>query len=526
MNLNFLKKNVPSRIFKRGEDYFLNGNVSKLMEVKPKTYKAKVNGTHTYAVTIKISENLDILSSDCDCPHAQENFCKHQVAICLAIVDQLLPVSLSPTQNTSKLPQRHEDLISLEELNDSKKIVKSSIKSLTKRGFIDYHHSFNATDGAMIVLDRVDHYLETGRYQMAVLTVLQTLPPIVQALHHADDSAGTFGEVIHRSLSQVKQAVLEGDPTWLETQKSYIFTSILAISQHKAFVGWEEWSFDLLEASIRLCSVPPLFQKLWVHLQMIENSLDDTDFMSEYQLDSIKTLQYELLLIKEDEQEIEDFFNQNIKLNTVKKIAIEKLVATQHYEKALKIALLGELDHRELPGLLTQWKIHQFNLYKILEDVPKQKELAFYLVSTSSSLDFYEDLKSLYNAKEWPTVLESLLSILKKDRWGKAYSTLLKQENMHDRLLNLCTENLSAIKEHAHWLSTFYPNEVNTLYQKFILQMAEEASDRAKYRKVCKEIKTFQNLFGMYTASLIESLISKYPKRTAFLDELNKIKGL
>lgn len=129
--------------------------------------------------------------------------------------------------------------------------------------------------------------------------------------------------------------------------------------------------------------------------------------------------------MKEDEQEIEDFLNQNLHLNTVKELVIEQLIASQQYEKALEIAHLGEQENAHLPGLVKQWRIHQFNLYKILEDVPKQKDLAFYLVSNSAfSIDYYDDLKSLYGEDEWPAVLDHLLSILQKDRWSTTYSTI------------------------------------------------------------------------------------------------------
>lgn len=528
MNLNSLNKLVPSRIFKRGKEYYLDGSVEKLKETNQSQYQAIVNGSYKYTVSIQLSEKLDILSSDCDCPHARENFCKHQVAVSLAIMNKLSPSPLNNKLSTRLKPSQHyEDTLNQVELKESKNMVKSSIKSATKRGFIDYNHAFDATDGAMNVLDRVAHYIETGRYQMAVLTALETIHPIVQALHHADDSAGTFVEVIYRALGQTKQAVIEGEPIWLDSQKSFIFDFILSTSQHNAFDGWEEWSFDLLAASIRLCSAPHLFQKLWHHLQMIENNLDKEESMSNYTVSSIKTLQYELLLIKDDEQEIEAFLNQNIQLNTVKELVIERLIASQHYEKALAIALLGEQDHGQLPGLLYQWRVHQFNLYKILEDVPKQKDLAFYLVSNSSfSLDYYDDLKNLYSEDEWPSELDNLLSILKKDSWGTTYSTILKLENMHDRLLELCSEKLSHIKEHAFWLSKSHPNEVNTLYQDFIMQLAKEASDRGKYRVVCREIKAFQKLSGNSTVALVETLMSKYPQRPAFIDELSKIKNL
>lgn len=97
---------------------------------------------------------------------------------------------------------------------------------------------------------------------------------------------------------------------------------------------------------------------------------------------------------------------------------------------------------------------------------------------------------------------------------------------MYDRLLDLCTENPSHIKEHAFWLSKSHPTEINTLYQNFIMQLAKEASDRGKYRVVCREIRALHKLSGNSPVALVETLMSKYPQRPAFLDELSKIKGL
>jgi hypothetical protein len=92
-------------------------------------------------------------------------------------------------------------------------------------------------------------------------------------------------------------------------------------------------------------------------------------------------------------------------------------------------------------------------------------------------------------------------------------------------MLQLCTEYPNSIQDHAKWLFKVYPIEVENLYQKSILQMAEAASDRGKYRKVCKEIKTFQKLFGdLKSLEFVEALRVKYPKRTAFLDELSRVK--
>ena len=63
-----------------------------------------------------------------------------------------------------------------------------------------------------------------------------------------------------------------------------------------------------------------------------------------------------------------------------------------------------------------------------------------------------------------------------------------------------------------------------------VVMLVESYQSNARYRKVCREIQSFKKQFGDEdTAVLVESLLIKYPYRTAFQDELGKIsikKGL
>ncbi|MBW9235140.1 hypothetical protein JQK62_23560, partial [Leptospira santarosai] len=133
-------------------------------------------------------------------------------------------------------------------------------------------------------------------------------------------------------------------------------------------------------------------------------------------------------------------------------------------------------------------------------------------------------MKQLYPSDQWQDVLENLLSILSNKKKDSTYVFILRQECLYERMLDYCRDNLHAIQQHAQWLNTEFPTETKVLYAQWLHTQAESASARPKYRQVCREIKTFKNLFGNDdTSLLVETLKLKYPKRTAFLDELNKI---
>lgn len=76
-------------VFARGQTYAASGAIETLEDAEPApgeqvALAAVVQGTHAYQVRVWIDDEDD-LDGECDCPHAQDgNFCKHQVALCLA----------------------------------------------------------------------------------------------------------------------------------------------------------------------------------------------------------------------------------------------------------------------------------------------------------------------------------------------------------------------------------------------------------------------------------------------------------
>lgn len=70
------------RAFQRGRGYFDAGAVEDV-ERRAGRYHARVMGTHAYRTSLGWDGGLD---GDCDCPAADDGFCKHQVALGLAVL--------------------------------------------------------------------------------------------------------------------------------------------------------------------------------------------------------------------------------------------------------------------------------------------------------------------------------------------------------------------------------------------------------------------------------------------------------
>lgn len=70
------------KVFARGLQYHRKGAVEKI-SVRDDAYCAQVIGSEVYRTRLHWNEGLD---GDCDCPAAEDGFCKHQVALGLAVL--------------------------------------------------------------------------------------------------------------------------------------------------------------------------------------------------------------------------------------------------------------------------------------------------------------------------------------------------------------------------------------------------------------------------------------------------------
>lgn len=89
MDLGNWRDFFSSKIYKRGERYYEEGDVSDL-KCTEKQITADVYGSDIYEVTIDLDDGR-VEEMDCTCPYAEKGeYCKHMVAVLLAAEDEEL----------------------------------------------------------------------------------------------------------------------------------------------------------------------------------------------------------------------------------------------------------------------------------------------------------------------------------------------------------------------------------------------------------------------------------------------------
>jgi len=88
MNINDFELYIDELILERGRDYYKSGYVTSL-EYDGAKWMAAVEGNDDYTVVAVLSDDREILISECECPYEWGKHCKHKAAVFYAVRDKI-----------------------------------------------------------------------------------------------------------------------------------------------------------------------------------------------------------------------------------------------------------------------------------------------------------------------------------------------------------------------------------------------------------------------------------------------------
>lgn len=268
-------EDVESKIYHRGEDYYRSGHVESI-DWDGSHVTAEVSGSEEepYLVELDFSADGEIEGWSCDCPYDWGPVCKHIVAALLAIRAE--PPKEMPEKKTDSAidirslveKAKKEQLAALvlghcqedtrfqswvlSELEDSgeqeltaiKAIIKDSIRSNKRQGFIDMRGCDNICADLDDALDQARRRIKRGQCGRALDITLFVLLTAMKLAGEADSSSGSLSWTIDAALETV-ELVAGGLVQSGEPRGKYI-RKILETAEGPAFDGWDHWRYDLL----------------------------------------------------------------------------------------------------------------------------------------------------------------------------------------------------------------------------------------------------------------------------------------
>ena len=104
------------------------------------------------------------------------------------------------------------------------------------------------------------------------------------------------------------------------------------------------------------------------------------------------------------------------------------------------------------------------------------------------------------------------------------YRSVLIEEDKKELLLESVTAKPFDLFYYGQFLVKAYPDEIFALCKDYIREKCAEATDRRSYKKLCKDLMQLIKWKGNMTVKeLIGEFREKYPRKTALLDELQKV---
>jgi hypothetical protein len=346
---------------------------------------------------------------------------------------------------------------------------------------------------------------------------MEEMTPLLQ---YADDSDGAIGGPIEEAFDLLHRVVQSQIPESLRTE---LFDYCLATFDKNIYTDWD-WHLGLLDLASALVRTESEGNKVFARM--------DKSKASNYTLERIQLIKWELLLKIKGAEEAEKFLSENLSNHRLRAIAIDAAIQDRNFEKAIALARDGiRADAKERPGYAYDWYDWLLKIALIQKDSDRIIEYAriLFIQSNHHDQDYYQILKKTVPPDRWIAFVEILITDIQKDsRWQSfdMIAGIFIREEWWDRLFNLLTTHPTVhyVEAWEKYLAAGYSVELVGMYANGILTLLQRSSTRKDYQEICRYLRRMKKLGGNDTCKdLIRKIQTEYPRRSALLEELSKV---
>ena len=550
LDINRIRKFCTESSFERGERYFEEGRVE-ITDATPSSVVATVKGTENYRVEMQID---DTIRASCSCPYDWGGYCKHIVATYLAliqdedVIEEILEVHeaeearigtllngvtskelraflCQELERSSELRSRFLATLSKsgkgKRLNDYKKeIGRLYIEASSRDGYVDYwtEIDFSSFEELAELYRSKEYFLEAARIYRALSEA------IAENMDYVDDSNGYYDDNFTRFIDTFVECMLDAKQDF-DQKKEYIKYLF-----EKYTEGEPDYCEDNYYDGLKNLCITEEDLKYWQELlepyvqEELPGILVDVGWSKRHRVGSYISMQLHILSkLGENESFYELMercynFNENFCL-----MYAEQLKKDGEIERAIGIAedgleIFSNLSTRALRKFLS-------DLYR-KSDTKKYKENLLFMFHQDRSWKHYETLKSISSDEEWKSLFGDMLDHFSQGPFGRDMRIkMFLREKMYDEALREVLEanSLSTLKQYQRELAGLSPAEYFQIYKKLIVPFIDGKTGRSHYREAISYLKMMREIegFGAEFEELIRALKAKYPRRPAFIEEMN-----
>ena len=555
MKINF-EKLFDEKILKRGYNYYLEDAVHDVTR-NGNHYEGLVYGTEIYEVQIEIDDNGNVEDMDCDCPYAEENNCKHMVALLYYLENDGEIESKKAIRNTDnydkildKISENEIKEFVLEKIYENfdfqnefrshfvqyfektpkkvyeKRIAQSIYQAIGRKGFIEYNETYKFSNAMYDYIQEANNLIKHNEYQAPfwiASLILEELPDLP-----IDDSDGTTSYVESECV-EVIEKILEKCKN--DSVIKEIFNWIIESIKNDTLGDYSDGIEKVLDEHF----IEDKFvnERLKIIDEKIQELEQQEDHYSEYKLEELIKTKIALLYQLDMDKEAIKTIKENIYYVPIRRMLIDierKNENIDKVEKLLKEGMKIALKRGHY-GTVTYYIEELLSIYKEHNQKEKYKNLVEETLFKYSrgSFKYYKKLKDLYTEEQWKNMRDNIIKILQSDGEGYHRDDLRQiyiEEQYYEKLYHsvMTTPLFEIVVKYEKYLKKDFEKQLLEEYQKIVNEKARFTGKRnyEDVRKILQHMKTLKNSEKL-VEKIVEEYKIKYANRRLMLEELNKI---
>ncbi len=485
-------------ILSRGQSYYNENRIRDIWYQKDNVY-AYIDGSEIYKVELEI-KNGEIQACYCSCPYSEggEFMCKHIAAVLYYLVDNEVP-ELEVGAQKSKRKNK-----STSELNKIYAEMQYELKNISdKDGFVNYYNGRYFVDLISRVTYKIEKFIDEENFNNAFELIKHTYFFIKDTF--MDGSNGEYQDSLYMLCSSTSKLLYEDE-------------------YYKEFLKWANTIASNNELGD--FSDAPLYAFiLYVHdknsAQNVIKILDNCQFsygiFVNCTLDKI-SLVYDYI----DKDEAIKICYQNVDIYGVKDLLIKYLKDENKIQEIVKM-LKDDIKNHVRKDMAYDKLIEVYDENNMLQE---KKEILPEVIIETNDFKRYKELKNLCNISEWKNLKEEIISKIKSNNRG-ILENIYAEENEPDKLFGLIKKDpdLAKLYDYQNVLKDKYSKELLDFYKLGIIEKAKWATDRERYRSLCKYIKKMNEIndSSLFIYNMIEEMYPLYRNRKAFKEEIMNV---
>lgn len=412
------------------------------------------------------------------------------------------------------------------------KVFESSFHSKKSRyhnRYDDFDHDWEAVFSQLdTLLEKADFFLKLESLDNTIAIALQTLRLIGEnyddeLLYNDDICTSDYCEQAGNLILKVVQ-----HPRATQQQKTEILQTLCQIAKISIYHDYDLYDVDDLIMQINLS-----IQSTEKALELIDKLLEERK--DSYDLYQLVLRKVDLLLGQKEQEKADDTIRQYLYLSEIREVEVEKLMAHEQYDEAIRLLDEGiEIAEKEEYDVTTEkWlrlKLNIFEMTNRTSEIIDTYRLLF--ISGSEKLDCYHKLKALIPKEQWKSFLDGMMKETSFSEFfsfdGSVEAEIYVEEKENERLFHLLSSirynQLERLMRYAHHLKETHSEQLIAMYASLLVVYAEQNIGRKYYEFIARALLCMQKLNGGKAAvkQLAADFRTMYKRRPAMMEELRR----